>query len=651
MSNKITIRKGLFADTPVLDNGEMGLTTDLENVYIGASSGDNILLNPITTNSNIDGYRIDGYLNPAVDNVHGLGTSSLRWNNIVLSPGSLHIESLAAETSGTPYKWGIHIDVAGDLVFSQSGGERFALRPIASTGNEFRRVLLSDGTEPLPSYTFTSDTDVGFYRPVDDGIGIVVNGVEQLFISDGYVNVKNDLSVDDILSVEHNITFTEHAAPVFASGVGKFYVSSSDNNPRFINSSGTDINLNSGGDVSETDGFNGADGYVAFWTGPNAIAGDNDFFFDRPTNTLQITAGGKFHSFGEGANSLALGQSVNKNTAAADSIQIVGSVGADIIAARADGVRAILIGPEAQARAEDAISIGSFGLNSGARTIWIGSANSGSANPSDCVIIGRSHQVVSTSQECIALGNNNFINTNMDNSIAFGSDCDISSNEAISIGWSADIGLTSGRQICIGPGADANRQQAIAIGRVCNSNANEAIVIGHTATTGATSHINSIALGQNAATTAANQLVLGTATEFVDIVNHGGITVDGYTSIKGSNGLAVDGQIYQTHIPSLAPTALGNIFIDFNTGAMQEIDLDGYSGTATAVLNNPKRGASYIVKVIQGVVTSDIDWSVAGVIWASGVAPVITAADDSVDLISLSYDGTTFVGTFSQDFG
>lgn len=33
---------------------------------------------------------------------------------------------------------------------------------------------------------------------------------------------------------------------------------------------------------------NNADGYVAFFTGPDIIAGDNDFFFDRPTNQLQL---------------------------------------------------------------------------------------------------------------------------------------------------------------------------------------------------------------------------------------------------------------------------------------------------------------------------------------------------------------------------
>lgn len=47
MSNKIQLRRGLLANLPTLDLGEMGFTTDTESVYIGGSGG-NVLLNPNT---------------------------------------------------------------------------------------------------------------------------------------------------------------------------------------------------------------------------------------------------------------------------------------------------------------------------------------------------------------------------------------------------------------------------------------------------------------------------------------------------------------------------------------------------------------------------------------------------------------------------
>ena len=123
---------------------------------------------------------------------------------------------------------------------------------------------------------------------------------------------------------------------------------------------------------------------------------------------------------------------------------------------------------------------------------------------------------------------------------------------------------------------------------------------------------------------------------------------DGYVNVKGSGGLAVDGQIYQTSIPSQTPTGT-TASIDFNTGMMHIIDLGSASGTVVLTLNNPQQGASYIVKIRQGPTTRDISWP-GTVFWSGGGAPVITVTDNAEDVVSLIYDGTNFYGTFSQDF-
>src|SRR5574337_251039 len=89
MADKIKVRRGLFSDLPDLNEGELGYVKDRGTVYIGTNTDKNILLNPILVED--DGYTLDGYLYPAVDNVHGLGTPDNRWQSVSIGPGSLHI--------------------------------------------------------------------------------------------------------------------------------------------------------------------------------------------------------------------------------------------------------------------------------------------------------------------------------------------------------------------------------------------------------------------------------------------------------------------------------------------------------------------------------------------------------------------------------
>ena len=96
-SDKIKIRRGDFADLPTLDEGELGLAQDIGSLYIGSTNG-NVLLNPVK--ELVDGYSIDGYLIPAVDNVHDLGTPDNRWRGLSVGPGSIHLISKSGEPSG-----------------------------------------------------------------------------------------------------------------------------------------------------------------------------------------------------------------------------------------------------------------------------------------------------------------------------------------------------------------------------------------------------------------------------------------------------------------------------------------------------------------------------------------------------------------------
>lgn len=121
-----------------------------------------------------------------------------------------------------------------------------------------------------------------------------------------------------------------------------------------------------------------------------------------------------------------------------------------------------------------------------------------------------------------------------------------------------------------------------------------------------------------------------------------------FVVISGNNRVS-DGQLYSVQ-EDLAGTGSGTTdTIDWDLGNAQVIDLNDYSGDVTLTLVNPNAGASYIVKVIQQAVATDVVWP-AAVLWQGGTAPVITTDDNAVDVISCYYDGADYLCNFGQDF-
>lgn len=80
MSSKITFKRGLKANLPILSTGEPALATDTQQVYVG-DNGTNILLNPFSStdisNINTTITNIDNYFK-ANDNVFLV---PIRWTN------------------------------------------------------------------------------------------------------------------------------------------------------------------------------------------------------------------------------------------------------------------------------------------------------------------------------------------------------------------------------------------------------------------------------------------------------------------------------------------------------------------------------------------------------------------------------------------
>jgi hypothetical protein len=103
-------------------------------------------------------------------------------------------------------------------------------------------------------------------------------------------------------------------------------------------------------------------------------------------------------------------------------------------------------------------------------------------------------------------------------------------------------------------------------------------------------------------------------------------------------------------IPStLTPTGTTQT-IDWNNGNVQILSLASASGNVTLTLNNPVAGATYAIKVIQhATAAKSLVWPAAAK-WPGGTAPTVSTGASAVDLITLYYDGSVYLGDQGKDY-
>jgi len=118
-------------------------------------------------------------------------------------------------------------------------------------------------------------------------------------------------------------------------------------------------------------------------------------------------------------------------------------------------------------------------------------------------------------------------------------------------------------------------------------------------------------------------------------------------TLEDTHVVASNAQMYSTIAASLYPLATTQT-VDFNTGNLQVLDLVSATGDVTLTLTNGAAGASYIILIRQRSVARNVVWP-ASVKWAGGTTPVITQAANSVDIVSLIYDGTDYFASIVQD--
>ena len=64
---------------------------------------------------------------------------------------------------------------------------------------------------------------------------------------------------------------------------------------------------------------------------------------------------------------------------------------------------------------------------------------------------------------------------------------------------------------------------------------------------------------------------------------------------------------------------------------------------------NPKTGATYILKLIQGASPSTVTWTASIFKWPAATAPTLSTTTAYVDVITLIYDGTNYLAAATLD--
>jgi len=132
------------------------------------------------------------------------------------------------------------------------------------------------------------------------------------------------------------------------------------------------------------------------------------------------------------------------------------------------------------------------------------------------------------------------------------------------------------------------------------------------------------------------------------ITNSYGVYQDGADDENYFAGpIESNSQVYSSIASTVTPSALAAT-IDWNNGNMQVLDLQTGGSVNTLTLNNPKAGASYFIKIIQGG-GNTITWP-AAVKWAENDTYAGSVDAGDIDAVALTYDGTNYLANYSLDY-
>jgi hypothetical protein len=123
------------------------------------------------------------------------------------------------------------------------------------------------------------------------------------------------------------------------------------------------------------------------------------------------------------------------------------------------------------------------------------------------------------------------------------------------------------------------------------------------------------------------------------------ITDDGTTVTVAAN-LSVSNQVYSP-VNAKGNSGTGTVTFNWNDGNIQTVTL---TGNCTFAFSNPQSGASYQIVITQdGTGGRTITWPT--IHWEGKTVPSLTGTINSVDVVTLSYDGSKYLGIMAKNFG
>jgi hypothetical protein len=87
---------------------------------------------------------------------------------------------------------------------------------------------------------------------------------------------------------------------------------------------------------------------------------------------------------------------------------------------------------------------------------------------------------------------------------------------------------------------------------------------------------------------------------------------------------------------------------DWSSNSAQLVTMTG--NVTSVTFSNPQTGGSYLLRIATGAGSFSITGWPVTVKWTGGTAPTITATASKVDLINFYYDGTSYYGSYSQNY-
>lgn len=109
--------------------------------------------------------------------------------------------------------------------------------------------------------------------------------------------------------------------------------------------------------------------------------------------------------------------------------------------------------------------------------------------------------------------------------------------------------------------------------------------------------------------------------------------------------MAATGQYFSTRYS--AGNSSTAITLDFNNGNVQFVTM---TGNCTFTLSNPKSGGRYILELLQdGTGSRTATWP-ATVKWSGGTTPTLTTTAGRTDIITLYWNGTSYVGSSTLNY-